>query len=65
MSVFPNVKSMLYKLCQILLWEDKSVLLGDGAGAFSLFALVSMPACLLRKLAWSQTVAALYLSFHN
>lgn len=61
----PNVKSVLYKLGQILLREDKSVLLGDGARAFSLFTLVSMSACLLRELAWSQTVAALSLSFHN
>lgn len=64
-SVSPSVRSVLYKLCQILLREDKSVLLGDGASAFSVFTLVSMSACLLRKLAWSQTVAALSLSFHN
>lgn len=31
MSVSPNVKSVLYKLCQIPLQEDKSALLGEGA----------------------------------
>ena len=32
MSVSPNVKSVLDKLCQILLREGKSVLLGDVQG---------------------------------
>ena len=65
MSVSPNVKSVLDKLCPDPAMGRQINVVRRCARAFSLFTLVSMSACLLRKLAWSQTVAALSLSFHN